>query len=211
MAIGALLVGAAVLAATGFAFRDSIIETWHLRKLSSGDADKQGAALAWLSRHGSVAAVPALVRLNVSSPSAEARNVLDRILEVSDASVVPVLLRQLDERDPRVRRLVAGLFGAVGPGAAQAVPTLVPLCSDEDVIVRYRASLSLKEIGQPAVPSLSEALRADDPDARAHAAWLLGTIGQQATSAVPALLGAANDAEKRVRDEAVVALKRIRD
>ena len=62
-------------------------------------------------------------------------------------------------------------------------------------------------IGQPAVPSLIEALGDEDWDVRREAAWALGEIGD--ARAVPSLIEALRDEDWRVREAAVEALEGI--
>src|SRR5262245_50406185 len=91
-----------------------------------------------------------------------------------------------------------------------AVKDLFRACRDDDEIVRYRAGLSLKGIGKPAVPYLTAALRDPDPGARGQAAWLLGKMGAEAEEAVPALTDLGHDGDPGVRSEAQTAVNRIR-
>ena len=65
--------------------------------------------------------------------------------------------------------------------------------------------------GDPAkvVPALTEALNGKGADVRISAAIGLGSYGEQAKDAIPALQAAAQDSDGRVREAAGVALSRI--
>ena len=79
-----------------------------------------------------------------------------------------------------VRRYLAEAFGGLGPVAAPAVPVLTDMvASDEDDQARFEAALALAQIG----PASSDA--------------------------VPVLAKAFSDENRYVRDNAVLALKRI--
>ena len=79
-----------------------------------------------------------------------------------------------------VKRIHAGfLLGRMGPGATEAVPTLLELLQDASV------------------------------QNRKLAAWTLGSIGQGAVEAIPALLVAVQDTNEGVRKMAREALEQI--
>ena len=89
------------------------------------------------------------------------------------------LIRRLRSPDD-VKRIHAGLLlGRMGPGAIEAVPTLLELLQDASV------------------------------QNRKLAAWTLGAIGQGAVEAIPALLVAVKDANEGVRKMAREALEQI--
>ena len=89
------------------------------------------------------------------------------------------LIRRLKSPDD-VKRIHAGLLlGRMGPGAIEAVPTLLELLQDASV------------------------------QNRKLAAWTLGAIGQGAVEAIPALLVAVQDTNEGVRKMAREALEQI--
>jgi hypothetical protein len=59
------------------------------------------------------------------------------------------------------------------------------------------------------VPALIEALKDKDDDIRRSAALGLGSFGEQARDAIPALQAAQHDPDVRVREAARIALSRI--
>jgi hypothetical protein len=71
------------------------------------------------------------------------------------------------------------------------------------------AADALGRIGQPAVPSLSDALSDPDPVVRLQSCRALAYMGAQAKDAVPALIQALNDSEGGVREAAADALGQI--
>lgn len=79
----------------------------------------------------------------------------------------------------------------------------------EDWTMREAAAVALSRIGEPAVPSLVEALKSPDPNMRQQAADTLARIGPAASSAVPALTALLDDPDPRVKKSAVRALGQI--
>jgi HEAT repeat protein len=64
-------------------------------------------------------------------------------------------------------------------------------------------------LGSESVPCLIGALKHDDAQVRASAAYSLGEIGQSAKKSVPSLVEALQDKEEIVRAEAAIALVQI--
>ena len=75
--------------------------------------------------------------------------------------------------------------------------------------VKETAADALARIGAASVPSLVEALRDENPDVRAQAAWALARMGPEAREAVPSLAAALADEDDRVRQSAARALGQI--
>jgi len=105
-------------------------------------------------------------------------------------------------------------LAALGPRGAAAVPQLVGVLENtsSDAELRRCAMLALSTMGrgaEPAVPALTEILKADDPKLRAYAAHVLGTLGPAAQSAAPALVERALDKDPVVRREVRDALRQI--
>jgi HEAT repeat protein len=141
---------------------------------------------------------------------------------------VAALTRALDETQPlRVR-----VFAAVGLAQAglAAAPAIEPLCramnapgaksdppapastagpaTDEDLL-RLNASVALRGIGAPAVPSLRRLLRASDPAVVIAAIGALGWIGPPARDASPDLHHLAASADAKTRQACSSALVKI--
>jgi HEAT repeat protein len=102
------------------------------------------------------------------------------------------LAKGLSDREPAVRASVVWGFGELGKtGKVTLPPELFAALNDESSSVRQATfkALGAVQFTPAAVPTLIEALGSRDRDARFHAAWLLGRLGPEAKSAVPAMLG----------------------
>ncbi|HEY7329697.1 MAG TPA: HEAT repeat domain-containing protein [Gemmataceae bacterium] len=131
-------------------------------------------------------------------------------------------VRAVDSEDAELRRKAIHALGAIGPDAAEAVPSLARILSnDADTNARMQAALALVKIGpasSAAVPALAGALDEDEsPQVRMNAALALSELGTQAHEAVPVLLKALKRGANRakvatfactIQDMAVLALGR---
>jgi HEAT repeat protein len=118
---------------------------------------------------------------------------------------VPILMKALKDRDPRVRAAAAGSLHF-----SEATPELIKAIDDNDERVRAGAVTALGRIGDTASENaLAAALGDVNSSVRSAAATALGKIGGKA--AITFLAKAVNDPESNVRLNAVVALVRIRD
>ena len=75
--------------------------------------------------------------------------------------------------------------------------------------MRQNLGAALAKIGPDAIEPLVEALKGDNPDRRAGAAYTLGLIGPPAKAALPALLEALKDETVEVRRQASYAVARL--
>ena len=80
---------------------------------------------------------------------------------------------------------------------------------EKDRIIAVRLLPQRKEDAAQVVPALIEALKGKEGDVRWGAAIGLGSFGEQARDAIPALQAARGDRDARVREAARVALTRI--
>jgi len=85
--------------------------------------------------------------------------------------------------------------------------SLASAFEEKDEDLRWKAAISLTQIGAPSLPALTEALDSKSVDARRCAIWAIGKIGGEA--ALPALERALSDPDNHVRAKAVVALGNI--
>ncbi len=101
---------------------------------------------------------------------------LTRVLSDPEAAVHASAVRRIGE---------LGRSGKVAPP-----PELFAALNDETSSVRQATIevLGAVQLTPAAVPNLIEALGSREPRFRSHAAWLLGRVGPEAKSAVPALL-----------------------
>ena len=126
---------------------------------------------------------------------------------------VSALSEALQHPEDAVRVEATYALAQIGTPAAAALPALMERTKDACVEVRrYLAEAfgGLGPIAAPAVPVLSDMLASDDDgQARFEAALALAQIGPAASDAIPVLSNAFNDENRYVRDNAVLALKRI--
>ncbi|MDI9634084.1 MAG: HEAT repeat domain-containing protein [Methanolinea sp.] len=116
-----------------------------------------------------------------------------------------IFLSALRDPDKGVRAQAAAALGGLGE---EVVPDVVPLLSDPDWRVRYRAAEILGMAkGRGAVAALVAALADGKDHVRYMAAKALGEIGDQ--SAVRPLAGRLRDENPYVRKAAVIALGRL--
>jgi HEAT repeat protein len=118
---------------------------------------------------------------------------------------VPALVEAL--RDVRIRDEVLKALGNIGSETPEAAPAYLESLRIEGL--RMLAAEKLERIGRPAVPTLIDALKDEDPDIRETAARILGNLGPQADQAVPALTAALKDPDRGVSVQAAIALGKI--
>lgn len=160
----------------------------------------------------------------------ESEALLDRLLSESE-SLRPPLSTRLSNRKPDHATAAAAASGASGaPQESQSgTETIESLRRDlqqtreelADLEAEFRVAVedgrellaAASEVvvasGQTAVPTLTALLGDEDPGVRAWAAYVLGEIGPQASSAAAALREALSDPDEGVRMEAELALERI--
>jgi HEAT repeat protein len=152
-----------------------------IEKLSDESGPTRRAAAYGLAAVGAPA-VPALCEALEHENDAvrvEATYALAQIGSTAEPAI-QVLMEHSEDSNVEVRRYVPEAFGAIGPPAAPAVPTLIDrLANDEDVQVRFESALALAQIG----PASSDA--------------------------IPVLKDSLSDSNRYVRDNSIHALKRI--
>ena len=114
----------------------------------------------------------------------------------------------LSDVNPRARADAADQLERCGPGAAQALPQLIPMLSDEYEPARINAAYALAAIGASAVPELIETLTRDQEPSSVNAGYALAAMGSEA---IPALLDALRSSAPNVRSSAAFALGEIRE
>ena len=129
------------------------------------------------------------------------------------APAIPALSEALQHTEDTVRVEAAYALAQIGDAAETAIPALIERAKDESVEVRRYLAEAFGGIGPaaaPAVPVLSDLLTSDeDGQTRFEAALALAQIGPLASDAVPVLSRAFTDENRYVRDNIVLALKRI--
>ncbi|MBN1200619.1 MAG: HEAT repeat domain-containing protein [Anaerolineae bacterium] len=133
---------------------------------------------------------------------------IQRLGELGDKAAIPALIKLLRGNDWRARDVAARALGQIK--AVAAVPVLLdtlrvrapgPFGGGGNVMV---ITAALRDIGEPAIPVLIDALDDADWQIRLHATDVLGDIGGE--DVVPALIDSLHDPEARVRWRAAEAL-----
>lgn len=162
----------------------------------------------------------------------------DVMIKLGDIAV-PHLIEALKVEDGETRIFVARALGSIGNTAA--IPALISMLEDSDFEVRFDAVGALRQLGDPAVPGLIEALRNENKNVRIAAAEalpgmeivdadhidvllnalcdsnpkvqdpIIGTLIQMGASVVPGLIAALDDAESDVKEAIAFILGEIAD
>lgn len=133
-------------------------------------------------------------------------------------TVLPQLIKALDDEDTQVFSNAIAAIAEIGPGAKDAIPALMGLMDgrkgrgfrsrDRDQAL-YRAAFALSRIGVEAHSSLIGALKGDDTSLRRGAAKALGMSGPDAKDAIPSLIENLGHDDESLRRDAVEALALI--
>jgi len=125
-------------------------------------------------------------------------------------TVVPALVTALGHPQSDVRRAAARSLGQIG---ADSLAGLRGAMQNSDVTIRLTAIEALGWIGAAGIDDLAAALKDTDARVRLRAAREIGRNAKSAgsTAVNDALVDATADADLRVRDEAVRALRLIRE
>ena len=138
-----------------------------------------------------------------------------RRTEASEALVaigseaIDALIQGVSDENPQVREMSAWTLSEIGTPAARVVPVLISTLADPDENIRVVGSVALQNLGEPAVPYLIEALKAESAEIRLNAAYALGEIGTPLDTILPALIHTLTDPEWNVRRLVVRALVTI--
>jgi HEAT repeat protein len=106
-------------------------------------------------------------------------------------TLIPILEK---EQDPAARMAQITALPKTGPDRERGVPLLVAAATDPDDTVRHvgiNALAAARALHPDAVPALAGLLKNSDPAMRQRAAHVLGRLGPDAASALPALVDAA--------------------
>lgn len=128
-------------------------------------------------------------------------------LTVTDPQLVPLLIELLKGSDAKERRGAAIVLAVL----ARALPAepLVKALSDLDPMVRLSVSVALAEMGERALPALTDALNDPDREIRSGAATALGLTRD--TRSLEHLVEALEDPWPATRIAAARSLARIND
>jgi len=92
-------------------------------------------------------------------------------------------------------------------GDADAAGPLAAALEEADEDLRWKAAISLTQLGSASLPALNQVLKKGNVETRRCAIWAVGKLGGEA--ALPALEQALSDPDNHVRAKAVVALGTI--
>ena len=122
---------------------------------------------------------------------------------------IDALIQGVSDKNPQIREMSAWTLSEIGAPAARVVPVLISTLADPDENIRVMGSVALQNLGEPAVPYLIDALRAESTEIRLNAAYALGEIGTPLDTILPALISTLTDPEWNVRRLVVRALVTI--
>jgi len=115
--------------------------------------------------------------LKFSKSKSSIREAIKALVEIGDTKTVDALiaiLKNEDESD-EFRGNVAETLGKIG--SDKAIIALIAALGDWYYVMRGKASLTLREAGEPTVPLLISALSNENPTIRAVVAATLGSMG----------------------------------
>jgi HEAT repeat protein len=195
------------------------------------DNRTRGIAMTGLGRMGppAVAAAPEFLDSMLLTREASERSTAEQALKAMGATAVPAVVDVLrNDKEDWKRNEAALALGRLGAAASGAVPALIDTFRYGNTLSANAAEV-LGQIGAPAVPALTAALKCDHlapapaapisgpwrrqseyPETeyvRMYAATALSRVGGPAkAAAIPALREALSDASPGVRDAAAHAL-----
>ncbi len=196
---------------------------------NSGLADEAAAALAALGKP----AIPTLAQALQTAPTDRAAQVMRGLaspwamlaawhdypgrhrralqaLGKIGPDALDQIVTALHSPNSDIREQAAGILGAIGFRDRRVVIPLVGAMRDPDAAVRQQAGWALGELAPDArtlVPGLTQAVRDDRPEVRFNAVSFLGQLG---AAAVPPLVEALADPEKKIRNQAAQCLLALR-
>ncbi|MCA9212027.1 MAG: HEAT repeat domain-containing protein [Planctomycetales bacterium] len=127
-------------------------------------------------------------------------------------SVMPELIRTLDNISPYFRIQGAAAICRAGGPVEKALPVLVDIAQAPDSLMRMEAFLALSRIGpsaKDALPFLVETSKGSNDVDRKLAISAIGGIGPSAISALPALLAVLRNSDVAVQASAIGAIEEI--
>ena len=122
---------------------------------------------------------------------------------------VDALIQGVSDKNPQIREMSAWTLSEIGVPTDRVVPAVISILADPDENIRVMGSVALQNLGEPAVPYLIDALKAESAEIRLNAAYALGEIGTPLDTILPALIRTLTDPEWNVRRLVVRALVTI--
>jgi HEAT repeat protein len=127
------------------------------------------------------------------------------------ADAVPILISNLSNENPTIRKRVCNILGAIGPASADIVPGLIETLEDEVTEVAGAAMFALERIGpdaKDATPALIQIISEGNIELKDNAAITLAFIGPNPDEVVPVLIDALDEEYDSIRLRAYMALFR---
>jgi HEAT repeat protein len=127
-------------------------------------------------------------------------------------TALPTLDEQWKNASPEKKAVLCVAYSELGPAAGPAVPKLIELIEEDNLVNRRQAVGALMAIGPaaaPAVPVLRKALYHEDFHTQYWACRALGAIGEPALPAVPDLIDRLKNGAASVKRNAAAALGKI--
>ena len=122
-------------------------------------------------------------------------------------NLAPLMISQLADSKIMLRVAAAEALGKIGDNSPSVIDELVKALSDFNGTVTVRAANSLSQIGAPAVPALVKML--SNENYRKLVVEVIGEMGENAESAVPALLPLLETFDTDLKREVFIALAMI--
>lgn len=189
------------------AFRDARAVGPLVTLLRDADRAVRQAAIEALTAIGA-ASVPVL-GLCLSDRQAGVQEAASSVLAlIADDRVLDPLVAALGSHDWIVRMHAAKALGRIKD--ARAIEPLIPLLQDKVKAVREETAAALAAIGNPALPSLLDALKHSEWLVRLHAVEALGKT-RSAEAVEPLLWALFNDHDQAIREDVVRALGQLGD
>ena len=145
----------------------------------------------------------------LGATDASRRSEAAKALVAMGAAAIDALIAGLSDDNPQVREMSAWTLSEIKEPAARVVPALITVLTDADENIRVVGSVILQNMGEPAVPYLIDALKAESSEIRLNVAYALGEIGVPLDTILPALINTLTDQEWNVRRLVVRALVTI--
>eukprot|EP00929_Paragymnodinium_shiwhaense_P058078 TRINITY_DN29092_c0_g1_i2.p1 TRINITY_DN29092_c0_g1~~TRINITY_DN29092_c0_g1_i2.p1 ORF type:complete len:1696 (-),score=382.06 TRINITY_DN29092_c0_g1_i2:399-5486(-) len=126
------------------------------------------------------------------------------------APAAAICAEHLEDPDPRMRRCLVEVLGAIGMAAAAFAGRLCGRLRDSDSFVRQAVIASLKQMGAAAGVAAAELLDDPDPVMRGHGLDALGELGGEVGALhAAAIADALEDSDAQVRRKAAQVLGQI--
>lgn len=185
-----------------------------LKTTETGD-QQWNEAVKELSSLG-LGAIPALIEA-MGNENPDVRRGASRAIRSNGPAIIPFMIKALRNNNDRIRESATQMLYGLAPDARNAIPALTETLGDPNQFVRQWAATALERMGHlfgpllnVAIPGLVKLLRDDDYVVRTWAAHAIGSIGNHAESAIPALENAKNDEDSDVAEAATEAIEAIR-